>query len=298
MQETVFGALPKTLDGTETYACPLCRGGALETIAEHNDRRLIKCCQCGVRFAFPRPAPAELTAHFERSQTLGEAELEAKFERCREQVLARLADYIQSRRAGGCILDVGCATGFFLARFFPKANWRVAGVELSSQTAAKAIGKEIRVYRGDIYTAQFAGHTFDVITVVDTFYYFLEPQFELAEFRRVLKPGGILVLELPLAGSRIWRTSHRLGKLLSGTRQQLLESSDHLFYYNPKSITLLLEGCGFRVRALLPLPGNKQEHVFRDLIYRAYSFLSLAVHSLSGSRVLLGPRFAVIACKK
>ena len=298
MRDNVLCALPAALDSAESSACPLCRGLLLKTIAEYKWRRLIKCNQCGVSFALPQPAPEELTAHFEVSQELGEADLQSKFERYREHVLARVAEYIQSQKAGGCILDIGCATGFFLARFFPRANGRTRGIELSSQTAARAVSKGITVHRGSIHTAQLPESSVDVISVIDTFYYFLAPQAELAEFRRILKPQGILVLELPLAGSRIWRTSHRVGKLLSGTRQQLLETSDHLFYYNPKSITFLLEKSGFQVQTLLPLPGNRQQHFFRNLIYKAYSLLSLSLHAISRSRILLAPRFAVVACKK
>jgi SAM-dependent methyltransferase len=298
MLENAFGRWATTLDGAETFACPLCRRLLVKTISEDKGKRLIECGQCGVSFLLPQPAPGELTTHFEASPKLAEADLAAKFERYREPVLARVADHIQSQKAGGSILDVGCATGFFLARFFPKSNWHLCGVELSSQTAEKAVRKGIRVHNGTIYGAQFPKNSFDVITVVDTFYYFLDPHCELAEFRRVLKPKGILVLELPLAGSRIWRTSHHLGKLLSGNMRQLLETSDHLFYYNPKSITLLLEKCGFRVRTILPLPGNRQPHFLRTLIYSAYSLVSRTLHSVSRSRIFLGPRFIVIACKK
>src|SRR6266568_3903650 len=45
-----------------------------------------------------------------------------------------------------------------------------------------------------------------------------------------------------------------------------------------------------------PLPGNTQEHFCRNLIYRAYSLVSLALHSVSGSR-MFGPRFLVAAGK-
>ncbi len=281
-----------------TLGCPLCASLDQKTISEHERKWLKRCLHCDASYVFPQPSLSTVTAHFEDSSTLSETDLESKFERNRERVLSRVADYIQNRKQEGSILDVGCATGFFLGRFFPKPKWHVWGVELSRQTAEKAAEKGIRVHCGSIRTAKFAESSFDIVSVIDTFYYFPEPQSELAQFHRVLKGDGMLMLELPLAGSRIWRTSGRLGKLLSGTRRPLLESSDHLFYYTPKSISLLLERCGFRVQAILPLPGNKQEHFFRNLIYRAYSFLSLVLHSASRSRILLGPRFLVAAGKE
>ena len=95
----------------------------------------------------------------------------------------------------------------------------------------------------------------------------------------------------------IWRRSGVLGKLLSEARVPLLESSDHVFYYTPKSASILLENCGFEVEAIVTLPGNRQPHLFPELVRRAYSFFSQAVAVLSGSSLCLGPRFLVLARK-
>jgi SAM-dependent methyltransferase len=297
MQQNVLIDLSAGLCTGSNCACPLCSGVMLKTVSEHEGQRLMKCVQCSARFVLPQPTPAALTAHFEDDRELTDENLEMKFERNREQVLARVAGYIQRLKKRGRILDVGCATGFFLARFFSPRKWEMCGLDLSARPVEKALRKGIRARQGSIHSATFADSSFDVISVIDTFYYFLQPQRELAAFHRVLKPNGMLVLELPLAESRIWRTSHQLGKLLSSARRQLLETSDHLFYYNPKSINLLLERCGFHVTAVLPLPGNRQEHFLRNLIYRAYSALSLVLHFLSGARIMLGPRFLVVAGK-
>jgi hypothetical protein len=132
---------------------------------------------------------------------------------------------------------------------------------------------------------------------LDTFYYFPQPQSDLSVLRRVLKSDGLLVVELPLATSRIFRTSNWAGRLLSRTRRPLLESSDHLFYYTPKSISLLLRRCGFRIDAIVPLPGNKQESLLQDVLYKIYYLFSRALHFLSGSHIFLAPRFMVVAGK-
>jgi SAM-dependent methyltransferase len=276
--------------------CPLCSGLEQRNLAEYKGGFLRRCLNCGGSYVFPQPSATELLAHFQEDHTNGK-DLERKFEINREKVLSRVADHIQRRRQGGAILDVGCATGLFLARFFSNPNWNAWGLELAPATAEKAAAKGIRVYRGDIYKAQFSDNSFDVITVLDAFYYFPEPERELAEFHRILARDGLLVLELPLATSRIWRTSMSLGRLLGGSRRPLLQTSDHLFYFTPKSVALLLERCGFRVQTILPLPGNRQPHLLRDLAYRAYALGSSLVYSVSGARIFLGPRFLVAAAK-
>jgi len=93
MQENVLLALPAGLFGAN-YVCPLCSGVALKIVSEHNSKRLVKCAQCCARFLSPQPTPAELTAHFESDGELNDENLKMKFERNREQVLARVAGCI------------------------------------------------------------------------------------------------------------------------------------------------------------------------------------------------------------
>jgi SAM-dependent methyltransferase len=276
--------------------CPLCSALEQRTLAEYRGKSLRKCFHCGGSYVVPQPSPAELVAHFQEDNT-DENGLERKFELNRERVLSRVAHYIQRRRQQGTILDVGCATGLFLARFLRDPGWDAWGLELTSSVAEKAAERGVRIFRGDIQQAHFAENSFDVVSVLDALYYFPQPHRELAEFRRVLTPDGLLVLELPLATSRIWRTSRTLGRLLSGSRRPLLQSSDHLFYFTPKSVALLLARCGFRVEDILPLPGNRQAHLSRDLAVLAYSLASSLLHRASGASIFLGPRFLVAAAK-
>jgi SAM-dependent methyltransferase len=284
----------KHIDGFE---CPLCSSSAGTQLSEHGGKRLVRCLHCDIAFVHPMPSRAAIAAHFLDTVLQSEADLESRFIQNRALVLGRVASYIQTQKREGSILDVGGATGFFLSRFFSHQKWQTFEVELSSQKADKAASAGIVVYRQDLCSANLPQGFFDVVSVLDTFCYFAEPQVELAEFHRVLKSEGLLILELPLAGSRIWRASGCLGRFLSGTSPHLLQSSDHLYYYSPKSVTFLLERHGFRVHAILPLPGNRQGSAFRNLMYRVYSLGSQALYFASRSRILLGPRFLVGATK-
>lgn len=281
---------------TEMPVCPLCSDPGQIDIAEYQGRFLRRCLHCSGRYVFPQPSPTEVAAHFEKD-CADQEYLERKFELNREKALSRVADYIQRDRSGGTILDVGCATGLFLARFFTGPTWQASGLELTPTAAEKAAAKGVRVFCGDLHQAQYPAKSFDIITVLDAFYYFPDPRRDLAGLRRVLKPDGLLIVELPLATSRIWRTSRPLGRLLSGSRRPLLKSSDHLFYFTPKSMSLLLERCGFQVKAIVPLRANSQAQPLRNLAFQMYSLVSLVLHSLSRAKIFLGPRFLVAAAK-
>jgi SAM-dependent methyltransferase len=288
---------PRRFSGEEVTSCPLCASARQKTVSVYGRTSLRKCLDCDSSFVFPQPSSSTVMAQFEEPAPLSEAEAQDKFENNREPVLRRVAQYIQRRKTPGRILDVGCATGFFLDRFFKNPGWRRQALELSPQAAEVAGRKGIEVCRGDIRQANLPDSCLDVVTVLDTFYYFPHPQSDLAEFHRILNGDGLLVLELPLATSRIFRTSTCVGRLLGRSHRPLLETSDHLFYYTPKSISRLLRGCGYRVEAIIPLSGNRQSGVLRDLAYRAYYFFSLAIYFFSRSSIFLSPRFLVAAKK-
>jgi SAM-dependent methyltransferase len=210
-------------------------------------------------------------------------------------VLSSIAREIHSRKKGGRILDVGCATGYFLSRFFERLGWEALGVELSHYAASIAAKRGIPTHVGDLQSANLPAGSFDVVTVLDSFYYFREPRRELDEIRRLLRPDALLFLELPLASARIWRTTGRLGRLFSGARQPLLRTSDHLFYYDPKSIALVLRKGAFELKSIAPLPSNQPQGSVRKNLYRGYSVASSLIWRASCSRLALAPRFMVVA---
>lgn len=295
-----FNAALKIADpavSCEGKTCPLCLSVSVKTLSEYNAKSLLKCSSCGVSFVFPQPSFQECASHFEEIGSLSDVELEQKFESNRARVLARVAAEIQKRRTQGSILDVGCATGIFLGRYFSFSQWERSGIDIARAACERAAHNGLRVRCRELASAEFPDESFDVVTVLDAFYYFRDPHRELGELRRVLKEDGLLALELPLATSRIWRGSTRIGRILSGNDRPLLESSDHLFYFTPRSLSRVLRNSGFTVAATVALPGNRQQNVFRDLGMRAYSALAFALNAASASRIFVAPRFLVLATR-
>jgi SAM-dependent methyltransferase len=281
----------------EPPVCLLCGSTEVKTKSKHDRKRLQECLHCGVLFVAPQPSPDALISHFQSGGLAGIDEFERHFAANRRTVLSVVANYIQCRKDEGTILDVGCATGFFLADLAKKSKWNACGIELSLPAAQEARRCGIEVHVGDTRSAKFKDHSFDVITVLDAFYYFPNPASELAELRRILKQDGFLALELPWASTRVWQRTATISRLLNGSRIPLLQSSDHLFYYTPKSVSLLLEECGFVVQTIRPLPANQQEGRLRDFLWRIYGQFSQLLWRLSAGSIFLGPRFLVEAGK-
>lgn len=102
--------------------------------------------------------------------------------------------------ADGAILDAGCGTGGFLAKLRqarPRA--RLSGLEYDPGAAGRAARKaRAQVAVGSVNDLPFGSDSFDAALSLDVLCHrAVEPRRALAELRRVLRPGGLLLLNLP-----------------------------------------------------------------------------------------------------
>lgn len=98
------------------------------------------------------------------------------------------------------ILDAGCGTGGFLARLrAARPRARLFGLEYAPGAAARAAAKAgAQVAAGTVNALPFPDAHFDAVVSLDVLCHgSVEEAAALAEFRRVLRPGGLLVLNLP-----------------------------------------------------------------------------------------------------
>ena len=100
------------------------------------------------------------------------------------------------------VLDVGCGGGRAIARILARTRREVAGVDHSPEAvettrrlnrSAIASGR-LRVLEGSVDHLPFRDGFFDVVTAFETTYFWPDLQAGLIEIRRVLSPGGRLVI--------------------------------------------------------------------------------------------------------
>jgi SAM-dependent methyltransferase len=114
---------------------------------------------------------------------------------------ARVLDALRERPgAEGPLLDAGCGTGGLLRRLADELPKRaLVGLDYMPEAARRAAAKSGRpVTAGDTNLLPFPDASFGAAISIDVICHAgVEPARALAEFHRVLRPGGTLVLNLP-----------------------------------------------------------------------------------------------------
>jgi 2-polyprenyl-6-hydroxyphenyl methylase/3-demethylubiquinone-9 3-methyltransferase len=92
---------------------------------------------------------------------------------------------------GRRILDLGCGKGRF-ARRLVEEGAEVVGIDVSAAMLRDSIG--IRTARATARRLPFAAATFDAVVAIEVFEHLPEIASALGEARRLLRPGGTLVI--------------------------------------------------------------------------------------------------------
>jgi len=107
-----------------------------------------------------------------------------------------------SRRLGPetAILDAGCGTGGLIRRLAPRQGWRWTGVDCSPiaiELARERCAAITELREGSITALPFKNGTFNAVVSADVLYQLDDDSAALREFHRVLRPEGLLVLNVP-----------------------------------------------------------------------------------------------------
>jgi SAM-dependent methyltransferase len=275
--------------------CRLCgTSGQTEIALSNGEMKLVKCKACGVGFVDPPPDPVFITRHFQDDYITDDFRLEKVYGDLRKAALTGIARQVHRRKREGRILDIGCAGGYFLDRYFRSPNWEKFGVEPSRYALRRARQRGIKTYEGEMLSVELPPRFFDVIIAAGVLPYFCEPRKELRIIRRSLKPDGLLVIELPLGAPQVWRHATKLGRMAGGGSRSIFDSP-HVFFYDLDSLRLLLRETGFRLDGFWPSPGNQQAGRFHNILFRCYYEASRLLSWSSGGRTMLGPGLLICA---
>ena len=171
-----------------------------------------------------------------------------RFELHREDAVARLIPQ------GEKLLDMGCGSGSFIFKVKDKFK-EIHGVDIASNR----INAAVRIKEENYKKANISFHVvdfdlglpfedgyFDVITGIATFAYTYNPYFAIQDIKRILKKGGILILEVPNIAWLPRRISLLLG-ILPRVSNGAGWDGGHLHNFTVASLRDFLEAQGFKI---------------------------------------------------
>jgi SAM-dependent methyltransferase len=220
--------------------------------------RMVRCDHCGLIRSDPIADRRLLDALYVRSAFSYDEEVPAL-----RRTYGRYLDRAR-KRATRCqrLLEIGCGNGFFLEEAHARGVAEVWGVE-PSEAAVVAAADWLRpqLVCDVMRQGLFPEDHFDLICIFQVFDHISDPADLLAECKRVLRPGG-LVLAL---NHNVSAVSARL----LGERSPIVDI-EHTYLYTPDTMRKIFTAAGFKIveggavrndyslyylTRLLPLPG-------------------------------------------
>ncbi len=242
----------------EDVNCGFCDSAERSTKFTDGPFSVVTCAQCGLTYVTPRLTDGDLIDHVynEGYWTSDAAKTRGYTDYRRDEPLylktyrRRLAVIKRHFSKPGRVLDIGCAAGFFL-RVMRDESWQVTGLEPSEpirNKAQQALGAG-NVRAALLHEAGFEAGSFDLITLWDVLEHIPDPVAAISEARRLLAPGGKLLIETQNVNSRA-------AKVL-GSRWQHYKHAEHIYHFNPETLAAILDRAGMRVLENTPKLGGK-----------------------------------------
>lgn len=224
--------------------CPVgCAGALMETDIVLPEGALLRCGICGQLLSQCSESRywKSMEEFNDPQGTLPNARsIERRFRRSKK-FLDKVSGLLGKAPADTHLLDVGCSSGAFLGAA-AKLGYRAEGVEPASKAAATAQAAGLKVRKGLLHEAGYVDGEFDAATLFEVIEHLKEPQALLQECKRILRPGGILLIGTGNAAS--WSAA------AMGAHWEYLDISKHgghISFYTPGSLEKLAREAGFKV---------------------------------------------------
>jgi len=156
----------------------------------------------------------------------------------REMIFSLLGSmgFLGSRSSSGIAVDIGCGGGY-TAKVF-ESYWRVVGVDVSRDALHLCQRRGLSLLcRVDLASCAlpFKTSSFEVVLALDVIEHIKDDVYALSEFRRILKPGGLLIVTVP-AFMALWSPWD--------------EALGHLRRYRASSLAEACQGAGLVLEKL------------------------------------------------
>jgi len=238
-------------------ACPVCKGADHRPVSRPlfgigqdifssfwNELGLVRCRSCSLVFVNPRPNQAALNQFYSsksyicHNHTYG---AEARFLTQHAQIInALLCRQISSPQPE--LLDYGCGGGYLL-HYLSKLGWSVYGYDIGQRALDTSRSHGLKVTNS---REELLQRTYDAVTLCHSFEHVSDPEELLGFLKRLIKPGGVLLIEVPNALSLRAILSCPFFVRHAHFDERYRAFPIHLFHYMPKTLQRALIVNGYK----------------------------------------------------
>lgn len=155
-------------------------------------------------------------------------------------------------------VDIAGGYGRLADEYLPRAKsatlFDYSKTELAQ--AREMYGNKIKTQPGDIYDLPFKDDSFDALMMIRATHHFKEMQKVSDELYRILKPGGIAVIEVANKKTlpkmvRYWTKKSEINPFSRDVAHLKDLNSDGFYNYHPKYIEEVFQKSGFKIKKVL-----------------------------------------------
>jgi SAM-dependent methyltransferase len=246
--------------------CALCGGETVQPLWEAVDRKrgrwtyhVVRCTGCGFLFRHPGIRPERLGDLYAKEGY--KKFLTGRYSSKRARRYELVMDAFAPVFAGGSgrrLLDFGSGAGLFL-ELAHRRGFDGHGVDLSRASVEVARGRPggAKAYFGSpLEVPEIAAGGFDVITMWSVLAHLPRPVDDLTMLRGLLAPDGVLLILTVNANSLLLKAWRRRWNGFT---------PNHLVFFSPATLRLLLREAGFGAVLSGPMYGDRIERGARPL---------------------------------
>ena len=226
--------------------CPACEGGMSHTAFEKYQCSFVECDDCGTLYMNPRPTPEIMAAYYQDSENyrywaeyIFPASEAVRKEKLYKPWVQRIAAICSERaNAGGRLLEIGAGFGGFAQTALQAGIFKeIVVIEPTPEMAAACRERGLKVIekRVEDVSPEEIG-TVDILVSFEVVEHLFAPAEFFRQARRLLSPGGLLVVSCP--------NGQGFDVMMLGALSSAVDT-EHVNLLNPSSLRKMLEAQNF-----------------------------------------------------
>lgn len=238
--ETVKNFKGGRLKGLVRSRCPLCGSDRSRLETRISGYQMDKCSDCSLVFMNPRCTVEHLAAIYTVRDEQELIELYARIATPKvigeyHEKLEKIEQIVPRK---GRLLDFACAAGYFFEQA-QQRGWDAHGCDVGVWAGRAAAVRGLKnMHIGELDSLGFPDESFDVVYAAQVFEHLLNPLQDLTALLRVLKPGGLLYIDVP---------NYRTLPIMLGRDDFMLnEPPQHINYFTPTTLRKMLQDAGLQ----------------------------------------------------